>query len=74
MRDDARKSEVDELRKEIEATWDAAYRRMLTLQADIDRLKLELEALRKALEERSPGLEERYALILEDTLEKTPPE
>ena len=64
----------DELGEEIEAAWDAAYRRMLTMQADIDRLKLGLEALRKALQERSPGLKQRYAPILEDILKKAPPE
>lgn len=64
----------DELRKEIETTWDVAYKRMLAMQAEIDRLKLEITALKTCLGEESPRFHNRYSQTLEEILSRVPPE
>jgi hypothetical protein len=68
------KTPVDEVRKEIEATWDAAYKRILAMQAEIDRLKLEITALKKCLDSEVPTFQKRYLEVLEEIIQQMPPE
>jgi len=74
MTTDTPNQPIDELRQEIETTWDTAYNRMQTLQVEIDRLKLEITALKTYLREESSAFHTRYAEILDEILRRLPPE
>lgn len=65
---------VDEVRKEIEATWHAAHKQILAMRAEIARLKLEITALKTYLNEEIPSFHKHYPQILDKTIQQVPPE
>lgn len=68
------RQQIDKLTQQIDATWTAADKRLVALRAEVDRLKLENVTLRELLKAEIPSFEKRYAEILDQTIEKIPPE
>ena len=68
------KEQIEALTQQIDTTWDAADKRLMELRAEIDRLKLEVVSLKELLKTEIPAFDERFPRILNETIEKIPPE
>jgi hypothetical protein len=66
--------QIKHLTREVEATWTTVDKRFLKLRAEIDCLKLEVISLKELLKTEIPSFEERFSNILNETLERVPPE
>jgi uncharacterized protein YPO0396 len=66
--------QIEDMKKEIEATGAIAEKRAIELRADIDRLKLEVIALKAFLKDEFPEFEKRFPGILKETVKRIPPE
>ncbi|RJQ50103.1 MAG: hypothetical protein C4530_22085 [Desulfobacteraceae bacterium] len=66
--------QIEDMKKEIEATGAIAEKRAIELRADIDRLKLEVIALKEFIKGELPEFEKRFPEILKETVKRIPPE
>ncbi len=68
------RSAIELLRKEVETLTDVLERDILELQARLDQLRLEHEAVRRTLGEIIPEFESRYREVYNDLLQRFDPE
>ncbi len=66
--------EINRLQKELQLSGGDVDRRLLDLRVEIDRLRLELTAIRKFLGAANPAFAEMYPRILEQTIQEIDPE
>jgi hypothetical protein len=66
--------QIEDIKKEVDATGEIAEKRAVDLRADIDSLKLEIIALKEFLKSEFPAFEKRFSEIFKDTVNKVSPE
>lgn len=66
--------EIDRLRNELTALSDYHKKRLFDMRGEVDRLKLEMAALRIFLEEAFPDFTERFPRLYRKTMEEMNPE
>ena len=74
MNDTALQKQIDQIERELRLSGEALDSRNLEVRADIDRIKLEIAALKKFLKTALPDFEERYREIFSRTVEEVDPE
>jgi hypothetical protein len=70
----ALEEQITRLEKEIRLGGTEVDQRFLELRADVDRLRLEVVAIKKFLEDVNPSFRELFPQILERTLAEVNPE
>ncbi len=65
---------ITRLQKELRLTADETERRMLDLRVEVDRLKLEVAALKNFLGTVNPSFMEQFPQILDQTIREVNPE
>lgn len=70
----ALEEQISSLRKELSLSGTEIDNKLLELRADVDRIKLELAALRAFLGAVNPSFEEQFPQILARTIQEVDPE
>lgn len=74
MNEIAVEEKLDRLARELRLAGDETERRLLELRAEIDRVKLELAAVKRYLRTLNPAFDEEFPRIKARTIEEFNPE
>jgi hypothetical protein len=74
MNEIALQEQLTRLQKELKLAGEEADRRQLELRVEVDRLKLEMTALKRFLATANPSFAEQFPQVLAKTIEEVNPE